>query len=197
MQEIKRLGVDVLGVAETWWADAGVCPTEGGTLYYSGNLERNHRKGVGIVVAKHIEKYVSGFVPYSDRAVLIKLNVKPVNLNIIQVYAPTADAVDEEIEAFYDEVKDLLKFTRKHDINVIMGDFNAKLGSGKCGDLVGPFGLGKRNERGDRLLQFCQEVDMKATNTWFHLLPRRLYTWKTPGDSPDDNLIRNQIDYTC
>jgi len=72
---------------------------------------------------------------------------------------------------------------------MIMGDFNAKVGEGGFEALVGPYGLG-----GERLCQFCQEENMKITNTWCKLPPRHLYTWKAPGDRPE-NIIRNQIDY--
>lgn len=79
-------------------------------------------------------------------------------------------------------------------MNLILGDFNAKVGKGIRDELVGPYGLGERNERGERLYQFCQEEQMKITNTWFRLPPRRLYTWRAPADNPE-HLIRNQIDY--
>ncbi|XP_045482912.1 uncharacterized protein LOC123686691 [Harmonia axyridis] len=75
-----------------------------------------------------------------------------------------------------------------------MGDFNAKIGRGKFEEIVGSYGLGERNEGGDRLLQFCQEETMKITNTWFDLHPRRLYTWKSPADRTG-NIVRNQIDF--
>lgn len=194
IQEMKKLDIDILGVAETWWPGAGVCNTRGGAFYYSGNQDRNHWKGVGIIVSEHFNNCNIDFIPYSDRVALIKLNARPTNLNIIQIYAPTADASDEEIEMFFGQVKEILKFTRKHDINIIIGDFNSKLGNGRFKDLVGPFGLETRNERGDRLVQFCQEKHMRVTNTWFRLPPRRLYTWRSPNDSPG-NIIRNQTDF--
>lgn len=193
-QEMNRLGLDILGVAETWWPGSGKCGIENGTFFYSGNEDQNHRKGVGFVITKNLVKYVTDFVPYSDRTALIKFQAKPNNLNIIQVYAPTADAADHEVNQFYKEVTDLLKLTKKHDINIVMGDFNAKIGKGSFEGIVGPYGLGTRNERGDRLVQFCQEEDMKITNTWFQLPSRRLYTWKSPADQPQ-NIIRNQIDF--
>jgi len=77
---------------------------------------------------------------------------------------------------------------------MIMGDFNAKVGEGRFEALVGPYGLGLRNDRGERLCQFCQEENMKITHTWCKLPSRCLYSWKAPGDRPD-NIIRNQIDY--
>lgn len=70
---------------------------------------------------------------------------------------PTADKSDEMLEAFYEDVSKAVKLTKKHDLNKIMGNFNVKIGKGKCGNIIGPFGLRDRNERGDRLEQFCEE----------------------------------------
>ena len=71
-----------------------------------------------------------------------------------------------------------------------MGDLNAKLGNERVEDIVGPFGLGERNERGDRWAEWCIENEQVVLNTWFRQPPRRLYTWMSPGDR-----VRNQIDY--
>ncbi|XP_030760432.1 craniofacial development protein 2-like [Sitophilus oryzae] len=177
---MNRLSLDILGVAETWWPGVGECNVDNGVFFYSGNEDPKHRK--------------VDFVPYSDRTALLKLRAKPSDLNIIQVYAPTADSPDHDVERFYDEVKELLKLTKKHDVNIIMSDFNAKVGKGKFEEIIGSYGLGERNERGDRPLQFCQGEGMKITNTAFQLHSRRLYAWKSPVDRPD-NVIRNQIDF--
>ena len=75
-----------------------------------------------------------------------------------------------------------------------MGDFNAKVGNGQFEECIGPFGLGERNERGERLIDFVMEEQFIVTNTFFKLPPRRLYTWKSPQDTPD-HITRNQIDY--
>uniref|UniRef100_A0A8D9BUD2 Craniofacial development protein 2 n=1 Tax=Cacopsylla melanoneura TaxID=428564 RepID=A0A8D9BUD2_9HEMI len=75
-----------------------------------------------------------------------------------------------------------------------MGDFNSKLGAGKTSDLVGPFGLGERNDRGDLLEIFAETHQLAVMNTWFRLPPRKLYTWISPKDRPEA-IIRNQIDY--
>jgi len=150
-REMNRLELDILGVAETWWPGVGECNVDGGVFFYSGNEDPKHRKGVGIIITKELLKSVVDFVPYSDRTTLLKLRARPSDLNIIQVYAPTADLPDHDGENFYDEVKELLKLTKKHDVNIIMGDFNAKIGRGRVEGLVGSYGLGERNERGDRL----------------------------------------------
>ncbi|CAH2096300.1 unnamed protein product [Euphydryas editha] len=75
-----------------------------------------------------------------------------------------------------------------------MGDLNARVGSGEVPGTVGKFGLGARNERGDLLVQFCQEKELVIANTLFQLPPRRLYTWTSPAHMKD-NIVRNQIDY--
>ena len=71
-----------------------------------------------------------------------------------------------------------------------MGDLNAKVGNERYQYIVGIHGLGRRNERGERLIQFCQENKLIIANTWFQQPVRKLYTWKSPGD-----ISRNQIDY--
>lgn len=64
-----------------------------------------------------------------------------------------------------------MKLTKKQDVNIIMGDFNAKIGRGRSSPTVGDFDLGVRNERGDRLVQFCRlfAVNLVVTNTFFRL----------------------------
>ena len=73
-----------------------------------------------------------------------------------------------------------------------MGDLNAKVGNGRVGNTVGPFGLGIKNDRAERFVEFCQENDLVIANTWFKQHPRRLWTWEKPGDR-----AKNQIDYIC
>lgn len=72
----------------------------------------------------------------------------------------------------------------------VMGDLNAKIGHGSEGQVVGPFGLGERNERGDKWVEWCEVHNQIIVNSWFRHHPRYLWTWKSPGD-----LYRNQIDY--
>ncbi|XP_037932530.1 craniofacial development protein 2-like [Teleopsis dalmanni] len=87
-----------------------------------------------------------------------------------------------------------MRLTKSHETNIIQGDFNAKVGRGEVQGVVGQYGLGERNDKGDRLIQFCQEYKLKISNTLFNLPPCRLYTWKSPSDT-SDNIIRNQIDF--
>ncbi|XP_072375942.1 uncharacterized protein, partial [Diabrotica undecimpunctata] len=149
--------------------------------------------GVAILVDKTTQKFVTGFLPISDRVMMVTLKTAQSRVNLIQVYAPTAEKSDEELEQFYNELQQALEVTKSRDVTIVMGDLNAKIGRRSQGDFIGNFGLGTRNERGDRLAQFCQETDFIVANTYYDLPPRRLYTWKSPADT--NNVIRNQIDY--
>ncbi|GFO43397.1 craniofacial development protein 2-like protein [Plakobranchus ocellatus] len=71
-----------------------------------------------------------------------------------------------------------------------MGDFNAKVGEGREENIVGPYGLGTRNLRGEKLVEWCNMNNLIIGNTWFQQPPRRKWTWKSPGEE-----IRNQIDF--
>ena len=73
---------------------------------------------------------------------------------VIQVYAPTSNAEEAEVERFYEDLKDLLELTPKKDVLFIMGDWNAKVGTQTPG-VTGKFGLGIQNEAGQRLIEFC------------------------------------------
>ena len=194
VQEMQRLKIDVLGISEARWPNSGNYPVAYGMVYFSGNRDTHHRNGVAIVISKTMVPSVINFVPVSDRVIFLQLQTKTGKLNIIQGYAPTADKSDEEVEQFYEQIDQVLRSTKPRDSTIILGDFNSKIGKGKSGKHVGEYGLGIRNERGDRLLQFCQENDMIITNTFFKLPNRRLYTWKSPQDN-DNNIVRNQIDF--
>ena len=111
------------------------------------------------------------------------------NTTVIQVYAPTSNAEEIEAERFYEDLQDLLELTPKRDVLFIIGDWNAKVGSQETSGVTGKFGLGMRNEAGQRLIEFCQENALVIANTLFRQ-KGRLYTWTSP-----DGQYRNQIDY--
>jgi len=176
VREMERLRIDILGVSEMRWKGNGKFGMPAHTIYYAGNNEPIHYKGVGFIVARKVNDAVRNFVPQSDRVALLQLSGKGVNINIVQVYAPTSNSDEEELEVFYESVSEVLKMTKREDVNIVMGDFNAKVGAGPQGDVVGAWGLGVRNNRGERMIQFCQEENLIVANTYFQLPARRLYT---------------------
>ena len=88
----------------------------------------------------------------------VRLQGKPFNITVIQVYAPTTNAKEVEVERFYEDLQDLLELTTpKEAVLFIIGDWNAKVGSQEIPGITGKFGLGMQNEAGQRLIEFCQE----------------------------------------
>ena len=108
---------------------------------------------------------------------------KPFNITVIQVYAPTSDAEEAEVEWYYEDLQDLLELTPKKDVLFIIGDWNAKVGSQEIPGVTGKFGLGVQNEAGQRLTEFCQENALVTANTLFQQHKKRLYTWTSPDGS--------------
>ena len=105
----------------------------------------------------------------------VHLQGKPFNITVIQVYAPTSNTEEAEVEWFYEDLQDLLELTPKKDILFIIGDWNAKVGSQETPGVTGKFGLGMRNEEGQILIEFCQENALVIANTLFQQHKTRLY----------------------
>ena len=112
------------------------------------------------------------------------------SITVIQVYAPTSNAEEVEVERFYEDLQELLELKPQKDIFFIIGDWNANGGSQETPGVTGKFGLGVQNEAGQRLIEFCQENALVTANTLFQQHKRRLYTWTSP-----DGQYQNQIDY--
>ena len=120
----------------------------------------------------------------------VRFQGKPFNITGIQVYAPISNAEEAEFERFYEDLQDLLELTPQKYVLFIIGDWNAKVGSQEISGITGKFGLGVRNEVGQRLIEFCQENTLVIANTLFQQHKRRLYIWASP-----DGQHRNQTDY--
>ena len=115
---------------------------------------------------------------------------KPFNITVIQVCAPTSNAEEAEVEQFYEDLQDLLELKPPKYVLLIIGDWNAKIGSQETPGVTGKFGLGVWNEAEQRLIEFCQENALVIANTLFQQHKRRLYTRTSP-----DGQHQNQINY--
>ena len=94
-----------------------------------------------------------------------------IQYHVIQVYAPTSNAEEAEVEQFYEDLQDLLELTPKKDVLFIIGDWNAKVESQE----TGKFGLEIWNEAEQKLIECCQEKALVIANTLFQQHKRRLY----------------------
>ena len=142
------------------------------------------------MVNKRVRNAVLGCNLKNDRRISVHFWGKPFSITVIQIYSPTINAEEAEVERFYEDLQDLLELTPKKDVLFIIGDWNAKVGSQETPGVTGKFGLGIQNEAGQRIMEFCQENALVIANTLFQQHKRRLYTWTSP-----DGQHRNQIDH--
>ena len=133
-------------------------------IYYCGqeSLRRN-----GVAITFKSLNAVLGCNLKNDRMISICFQGKPFNITVIQVYAPTSNAEEAEVEWFYEDLQDLLELTPKKDVLFIIGDWNAKVGSQETPGVTAKFGLGVQDEAGQRLIQFCKENTLVIANTLF------------------------------
>ena len=107
------------------------------------------------------------YVPIRLGHTVLRGTVSLFNITVIQVYAPTSNAEEAEVEQFYKYLQDLLELTHQKDVLFIIEDWNAKVGSQETPGVTGKFGLGVQNEVGQRLTEFCQENTLVIANTLF------------------------------
>ena len=162
-QEMARVNVDILEISEPKWTGMGDFNSDDHYIYYCGQ-ESLRRNGVAIMVNKRVKSAVLGCNLTNDRMISVRFQGKLPNIMVIQVYAPTSNA---EVERFYKDLQDLLEVTPKKYILFITGDWNSKVGSQETPGVTGKFGLGIRNEAGQKLLEFCQENALVIANTLF------------------------------
>ena len=135
-------------------------------IYYCGQ-ESLRRNGVAIIVSKRVKNPVFGCSLKNDRMISLCFQGKPFSITVVQVYAPTTNVEEVEVEWFYEDLQDLLELTPIKDVLFIIGDWNAKGGSQEIPGVTGKFGLGVQNEAEQRLTEFCQENALVIVNTLF------------------------------
>ena len=177
-QEMARVNVDILGISELKWTGMGEFNSDDHCIYYCGQ-ESLRRNGVAIIVNKS-PKCSIWMQSQNNRMISVHFQGKPFNVTVIQVYSPTSNTEEAEIEQFYEDLQDLLELTPKKYVLFIIGDWNPKVRSQETPGVTGKFGLGVQNEAGQRLTEFCQENSLVIANTLFQQHKRRLYTWTSP-----------------
>ena len=110
------------------------------------------------MVNERVQNAVLGCSLKNNRMISIHFQGKPFNIMVIQVYALTSNAEDAEVEQIYEDLQDLLELTPKKDVLFIIRDWNAKVGSQETPGVTGKFGLGIRNEAGQRLIEFSKTM---------------------------------------
>ena len=127
-QETARVNIDILGISALKWTRMGEINSDDHYIYYCGQ-ESLGRNGVTIIVNKRVQNTVLGYNLKNDRMISVCFQRKPFNITVIQVYAPTSNAEEVEVEPFNEDLQDLLELRPKKDVLFIIWDWNAKVGS--------------------------------------------------------------------
>lgn len=188
-EELKNYKYDVIGISEVRWTGQG--ETREKDFIWSGK-ENEHSGGVGMLLSPRARRSLIGCSPVNSRIITARFKAQPTNLTIIQVYAPTSASTEEEIDEFYNDIEKVIKDIPKKDLMILTGDWNAKVGNDNTGweEVMGRYGYGDKNGRGERLLEFVTTHNLFICNTRFEQKPCRKWTWESP-----DGLQKNLIDY--
>ena len=192
-KEMRRYNIDILGVSECRWTGFGKMQTQTGeTILYSGR-EDQHQHGVAVIMKKNAAGALMSWKPVSERIIVARFNSKHIKATIVQTYAPTNDAKEEDKNKFYNQLQQVYSETNSHDLVITMGDLNAKIGYQMSGEegIVGQHALvGERSDNGERFVALCMENNMAITTTQYPHKDIHKYTWTSP-----DGRTKNQIDH--
>ncbi|PNF34252.1 hypothetical protein B7P43_G17273 [Cryptotermes secundus] len=150
----KKNEVSVLGVSEVRWKGQGEIRSGDYTVYYSRG--EGAGTGVAIVVHKSVVRSVVKKIDCNDRIIALKSKAEPADILIMRVYMPTSE-YEDEVEKVYDTIEEILQEDGRRDTNsIILGDWNSIVGDEPYQNIVGSHGLGRRNHRGQMLIDFCE-----------------------------------------
>ena len=121
------VNTDILGISERKWTEIGEFNSDGHYIYYCGQDFFTQNR-VAIIVNKRVWNAVLGCNLKNDKMISVGFQGKSFNITVIQVYAPTSNAEEAEVERFYENLQDLLELTPEKDVLFIIGDWNAKVG---------------------------------------------------------------------
>lgn len=194
--EVDKIKYDVIGIAEVKRRGCGRLDLpNGAVLLYAGH-DNKTADGVGFFVSPQLKSKIAGFTAVSPRVaeLLLQIGRRGTMIRLIQVYAPTSTYNDATYDAFLDEISALLakRLAGQRLVQTfVLGDFNAKIGTQQHNErAIGRFGFGSRNERGERLADFCNNHRLLVLNSFFRKSPQRKWTWRGPN-----GVTKNEIDY--
>ena len=181
--ELYRLNVDIVGLQETRLAESGSIKEKDYTFYWKGESVNERREhGVGFAVRNNLLKMVEVGSHGSERILTLRLSTTDGYVTLISVYAPTQCSTSEAKDAFYECLSAVVNGINSSDQLILLGDFNARVGSDRDSwpSCLGYFGVGKTNDNGQRLLEFCTLHHLCITNTYFNTKPQHRVSWRHP-----------------
>ena len=167
-------------------------------LLFSGHEEDNapHTEGVALMLSILAQSALIGWEAHGPRIIIASFRTKKkkIKMNVIQCYAPTNDSDEENKDQFYNRLQTIIDKCPVKDVNILMGDFNAKIGKDNTGyeEVMGKHGLGEINENGERFADTCALNKIVIGGSIFPHKRIHKATWVSP-----DHVTENQIDHIC
>ena len=188
---LNNYKADITALQEIRWKGQGCCKMQSCDIYYSGHAEKRIL-GCGFAVGERLRNLVLQFTPVNERLATIRIRAKFFNISLICAHAPTEEKDDELKDTFYEKLDEVYERCPRHDVKIVIGDFNAKVGrEGIFGSTVGKFSLHDvTSANGLRLIDFAAARNMVISSTRFQHLDIHKATWLSP-----DQRTRNQIDH--
>ena len=190
----RAYNLDAIAITETHLTGQFESKVNGYTFFNSGesSIKRN---GVGLLLSPLLADNVASLEQHNSRIITARIYMRHVNLSIVCCYAPTEEASDTAKDTFYRDLNRILNDIPKHDVTILLGDFNAKLTNDNHGaqGILGNHSLHTRtNDNGERFLELCLSHDLMIGSTVFPHKDIHKYTWTHPN-----GIIKNQIDHVC
>lgn len=194
MQELENalddITWDIIGLAEIRRNTETLMERKNGYVLLHSSAVKS-MFGTGFIIKNKFRNNIVDFIPKSKRIAVLKMKFKKTNCTIIQLHAPTTEHKKEEIEEFYEEIGELIRkeHSKEKDPLLIIGDFNACVGSRKRGEesIMGSSSKGKRNDSGILMSNFVAAQGLKIMNSYYDHEDR--WTWVAP------NKKKYEIDY--
>lgn len=186
---LENINCDIIGLSEVRRLGCGIEEYKDYILCYIGQTKGLY--GVGFLIKKTLKSNITNFIGITERVALLQLKFDEVCMSIIQTYAPTENSSEEEVTTFYNNITMAHEMTN-NGIVLVIGDFNAKIGQPQIEEnlIMGKYGYGKRNERGERLIDYAREYKLAVMNTFFKKRANQRWTWISP-----DHKVKNEIDF--
>lgn len=192
--KMDNYSLDILGISEVRWTGFGngkLKTSDDKTILYSG-MDDKHERGVAFILSKAATKSLIEWEPINERIIRARFFSRYIKMTILQVYAPTNDADDDVKDVFYNQLQREIDRTPKHDLIILMGDLNAKVGRKKCEEerSLGNEACGERNENGEMFVSLCEINNLVIGDSKFKHKEIHKLTWISP-----DGRSQNQIDH--
>lgn len=189
--ELRRYNVNIAALQEIRWKGQGVIDKPEFTVRYSGS-DKQGQYGVAFMIMGKMRDNIIEYRPISERLAYLRIRAKPFNISLLNIYAPTEKARDEEKDRFYEKLEEELENIPKEDTQLILGDFNAQIGREEyLNQVAGEFTIHKRtNNNGHRVCNMAARTNLVISSTKFQHHSRHKATWMSP-----DQKTCSQIDH--